>query len=58
MKLLLESLISKLWFMFGTMKITLEEDGLEDDYFSDLVGEETVEPYMITGRKKRRRRRR
>ncbi len=44
--------------MFGTVKITLEEEGLEEWCFSDRVGdeavEEAVEPDMMTGGKNKK----
>jgi hypothetical protein len=56
-KLVLESLIFRLWFIFGTVKTTLEVEGLEGWVGVDQVGEEAVEeaidPKMITGEERR-----
>jgi len=54
MKLVLESLIFRLWFIFGTMKTTLEAEGLEGWICVERVGEEAVDPDMLTSEKQRK----
>jgi hypothetical protein len=52
-KLVLDSLIFRLWFIFGTVKITLEAEGLESWVCVERVGEEAVDEAvdidMVTG---------